>query len=53
MNDAAWFMYAAMAVWLGLGGYLFFLGRTMASLETRMSRLEYAQKKSATGRDGE
>ena len=45
MNDASWLVYAGMVVWLGLGGYLFLLGRKTATLETRLRRLEYAAGK--------
>lgn len=38
-------MYASIAVWLGLGGYLFFLGKKAARLENRLERLEYAAEK--------
>lgn len=40
MNGLSWLMYASIIVWIVLGGYLFFLGRKAASLETRLRRLE-------------
>ncbi len=40
MHDASWLLYASAAAWLGLGGYLFILGRKAAALEKRLRRLE-------------
>ena len=55
MNGISWFMYASIAVWLGLGAYLFLLGNKSARLEARLRRLERAEdKKTApTGDDVE
>lgn len=46
-------MYASIAVWLGLGGYLFILGKKAARLEERLERLEYAAEKSVNGDAGD
>lgn len=45
MNDVSWLMYANIAVWIGLGGYLLFLGRKTARLESRISRLLFTESK--------
>lgn len=42
MNETPWLLYASVLVWLGLGGYLFLLGKKAARLEARLSRLERA-----------
>lgn len=47
MNDASWLMYANIAVWLGIGGYLLFLGRKTARLESRLSRLSFTRTETA------
>ncbi len=39
-------MYASIAAWLGLGAYLFLLGRKAAGLENRLRRLEVTGAKS-------
>lgn len=49
MNDVSWLMYANIAVWLGIGAYLFHLGRKTARLESRVSRLAYAERKTPSG----
>lgn len=51
--ETSWLLYASIAVWLGLGGYLFFLGKKAACLEARLERLEYAAEKSANSAAGE
>ncbi len=35
-----WVLYACAAVWLGLGAYLFVLGRAQSGLLKRVERLE-------------
>ena len=40
MQEINWVLYACAAVWLGLGAYLFALGRGQAALAVRVSRLE-------------
>lgn len=35
-----WIMYANAAVWIGLGGYVFFLMRCQQQLQSRLRRLE-------------
>ncbi len=49
MYDTSWLMYASAAVWLGLGAYLFLLGRRATALEKRLRRLEIT----SASRDGE
>ncbi len=39
MTDLTGIMYAGMAVWLGLGLYLFFLMRRQTALARRMERM--------------
>jgi len=41
MNETPWLLYANVLVWLGLGGYLFLLGKKAACLEARLRRLEH------------
>lgn len=41
MNEISWLMYASIAVWLGIGGYLCLLGKRSSTLEKRLRRLEY------------
>lgn len=45
-------MYASIVVWLGIGGYLFLLGRKAARIEARLGRLEYAAEKAARSPKG-
>ena len=40
MSDLAWLFIAFSAVWLGLGIYLFSLGRRQRNLERRLKELE-------------
>ena len=40
MTNLTSIMYAGMAVWLGLGLYLFFLARRQAALTRRMDRMD-------------
>lgn len=35
-----WILYANAAVWLGIGGYVFFLMRCQQRVQTRLRRLE-------------
>ena len=44
MEGISWVMYANMAVWLGIGGYLFFLGRKTVALEKRLRHLDFVRK---------
>lgn len=53
MDGLSWLMYASIAVWIGLGGYLFLLGGKTARLETRLSRLEYAARKNSAPGNGD
>lgn len=53
MNGSSWLTYASIAVWLGLGAYLFLLGTRAARLETRLRRLERMADKNATPGGGE
>lgn len=39
MNSYEWIMYAGIAVWSGLGLYVFFLARRQAELSRRISRM--------------
>lgn len=39
MQSYEWIMYAAMAVWAGIGLYVLFLGRRQAVLTRRIERL--------------
>ena len=50
--EISWLMYASIAVWLGLGGYIFLLGKKAARLESRLDRLEYAAGKPTADSDG-
>ena len=45
--ETLWLMYASIAVWLGLGGYILLLGKKASRLETRLERLQYLAEKSA------
>lgn len=40
MSDLAWLFVAFLAVWVGLGAYLFSLGARQRKLETRLKELE-------------
>ena len=40
MSDLAWLFIAFVAVWAGLGAYLFTLGRRQKKLERRLKDLE-------------
>lgn len=40
MSDVAWLFVAFLAVWVGLGLYLFSLSRRQRDLERRLSDLE-------------
>ncbi len=40
MDDTLWLFSANFVVWLGLGGYLFYLARTQAKLKKFMHALE-------------
>lgn len=53
MNAAAWLMYANIAVWIGIGAYLFYLGRKTARLESRLSRLLFTENKTRARNEGE
>ena len=44
MEGISWVMYANMAVWLGIGGYLFFLGRKAVALEKRLRHLDFVRE---------
>ncbi|CAN5551637.1 MAG: CcmD family protein [Actinomycetota bacterium] len=39
MSDLAWLAVAFLAVWAGIGGYVFILGRRQSRLEQRLSEL--------------
>lgn len=45
MDKTTWLMYGCMAVWLGLGLYVFILGRRQASLEKRLRQALLLHKK--------
>lgn len=54
MNETPWLMYAAILVWVGLGGYLYLLGKRAARLEARLRRLEFAAGETTrNGRSGD
>ena len=40
MSDLAWLFVAFLAVWVGLGVYLFSLGARQRELEARLKELE-------------
>lgn len=40
MSDVAWLFVAFLAVWVGLGAYLFTLGTRQKKLERRLKDLE-------------
>ena len=40
MSDVAWLFVAFLAVWIGLGAYLFSLGSRQKQLERRLKDLE-------------
>ena len=40
MQSYEWLLYANVAVWLGIGGYLFFIARTQKNLERRLQQVE-------------
>lgn len=40
MQGTDWLLYANAAVWLGIGGYLFFVSRAQASFEQRLRQME-------------
>lgn len=48
MMETPWLAYASIVVWLGIGGYLFWLGRKAARLETRLARMEYMAEKTVS-----
>jgi CcmD family protein len=39
MSDLGWLAVAFLAVWAGIGGYVFILGRRQSRLEQRLSEL--------------
>ena len=39
MSDLGWLAVAFLAVWVGIGGYVFILGRRQSKLEQRLSKL--------------
>lgn len=41
MSNTAYLALANAAVWLGIGGYCFFLAKKNKLLQTRLERLEY------------
>ena len=49
MEGLSWVMYANMAVWLGVGGYLLFLARRAVALDRRLRRMEYAATRNSGG----
>lgn len=40
MNSHEWIMYAGIAVWFGLGLYIFTLARKQAGLSRRITQME-------------
>ncbi|CAK7023352.1 MAG: hypothetical protein DELT_02504 [Desulfovibrio sp.] len=52
-TDATWLMYANIAIWVGLGAYLLYLGHKTARLEARLSRLLHAAGKNTPASPGE
>jgi CcmD family protein len=41
MSDVAWLAVAFLAVWAGIGSYVFILGRRQSKLERRLSELSH------------
>jgi CcmD family protein len=39
MSDLGWLAVAFLAVWIGIGGYVFILGRRQSKLEQRLNEL--------------
>ena len=39
MSDVGWLAVAFLAVWAGIGGYIFILGRRQSKLERRLKEL--------------
>jgi len=39
VSDLGWLAVALLAVWAGIGGYVFILGRRQSELERRLSEL--------------
>ena len=40
MDNLFWLMGANIAVWLGLGAYIFFLARAQSALQRRLRHME-------------
>lgn len=40
MSGLDWLMYANIAVWIGLGAYLAFVGRVQSALTRRLEQME-------------
>lgn len=45
MDKTTWLMYGCMAVWVGLGLYIFILSRSQRELEKRLVQTELLEKK--------